>query len=315
MRFTYDDPVTAVLLRLLAWECYVAKKSLTVKEAVTHYVQLARADLGLEPYRPRSVSGGADAFIQGLRRNKLLPPIHSGRVEPHEPGWKDEWRLLYLPPHEVVRQLSIEPVLVEPPSATLARAINFVHFTLTLRNPAVPSLDIYVGKDKTGSAFPARRGLYFIGRSDGLYIGATSEFGVRSRQHTNMRSLGNVGASAWYVFMSPVASTSSSESETFSTDDGSVTLDALLAAEGMLISFWNEVSTVLNDKRGSDRKPETIYLQQAVLLEMGVSAAFIWLVREGPSLGLPIYPDAHFKPSNKKGWPKCYLEYAVLRGD
>lgn len=303
MKLTYSDPVTAVLLRRLAWECYVAKKPVTVKEVVTSYVQLARSDLGLAPYQSRSTSGGADAFIQGLQRNNLLPPPHSGKMEPQEQGWKDEWRLLYLPPHDAVRQLSVDPVRANQSSTKSA------NFNITLRNPAVPSLDVYIGKGKAGGAFPKRRGLYFIGREDGLYIGSTSEFGVRSRQHAN------ISESAWYVFMSPAGSTSlhGSSEDVTPGEENSVTLDALLAAEGMLISFWNEVCTVLNDNRSSDRKPASPYLQQAIMLVMGVSAAFIWLLREGEALGLPITLDAHFKPSDKRGWPECYVTYNITK--
>ena len=310
MRLTYIDPVAAVLLRRLAWECYVAKKPITVKDAVTRYVQLARAELGLQRYQPRDQSGGADAFIQELRHDNLLSPTHSGNLEPNEPEWADEWRLLYLPPHDLVRQLSLDPVLVPSASSTSPTSLTL---TLTLRNPAVPSLDIYVGVGKAGSSFSDQRGLYFLGRSTGIYIGSTSEFGVRSRQHADLAEF------AWYVFMSPAKGIGLTKPNSSSANERAslVTLDALLAAEGMLISFWNEVCIVLNDKRGSDRKPEPMYLQQAVTLVMGVSAAFIWLLREGKAhgLSLPVQLDAIFKPSRRTGWPECYLEITNRTND
>lgn len=300
MRLSYSDPLVAVLLRRLAWEYYVAKKSISVKDAVTGYVQLARAELGLRSYQPRSESGGADAFIQELRHKNLLAPNHNARLVPHEQDWAGEWRLLYLPPHDLVRQLSAEPV-VDQTSASIAA---YTHFTLTLRHPTVPRLDIYVGEGKAGGSFPSHRGLYFLGRSDGLYIGSTSEFGVRSRQHADLTE------SVWYAFMAPASTVNLSGVNVPRSDEGnnSVTLDALLAAEGMLISFWNEVCEVLNDKRGSDRKPDPIFLQQAVSLVMGVSAGLVWLLREGKAHGLSIQIDAHFKSSRREGWPECYFE-------
>lgn len=51
-------------------------------------------------------------------------------------------------------------------------------------------------------------------------------------------------------------------------------------------SLCNEVSSLDNRNRGSDRRPATIYLQQAVFTAMRAWAVLLWLIREQASLGI-----------------------------
>lgn len=127
-----------------------------------------------------------------------------------------------------------------------------------------------------------------------LYVGKTDEFDVRLVQHWNKRNNQTSGVN-WWVFVSPEQS-----AQTF-------TLDALAAAESLLISFWNEISSVDNKTRGSDQKPAFMYLQQGILLVEAASAVLLWLVRNSKALNLPTQ-DVPFKAWRGIGWPECYLE-------
>lgn len=46
---SYANGVTAVLLRIMAWDLYIAKRELKVQDVVTEQVQIARTKLGLKP--------------------------------------------------------------------------------------------------------------------------------------------------------------------------------------------------------------------------------------------------------------------------
>lgn len=285
LSLSYDNPVTAVFLRILAWELYVAKEQLRVQDVVTQQVQTARNELGLAPLE----GGAAHDFIQKLR---VLPkPLLSAKNTPPAPmqaEWQTAWRLLYLPPHNLVRQLSDRPVFTTatPTSSTQTHT----ELLLTLRNPAVPMLRVFVGttQPKSGT-FNQRRGLYFLRLATSMYVGKTDEFDVRLSQHIKNRS------PLWWVFVTP------EESQQMFTQD------ALAAAEALLISFWNEVSVLDNGQRGSDQKPAFTYLQQAILLVEAASATLLWLMREQQGLGLPQW-TIPFKSWRGKNWPQCYLD-------
>jgi hypothetical protein len=103
---SYDNAVTAVFLRILAWELYVAERPLKVQDVVTDQVQRARLELGLD----RLNGGAAHDFIQKLRVGKPLLSPKNTPPAPKEPEWETEWRLLYLPSHSLVRQFSKHPV-------------------------------------------------------------------------------------------------------------------------------------------------------------------------------------------------------------
>ena len=284
LSLSYTNPVTAVFLRTLAWELYVAGKHLTVQDVVSGEVQSARKELGLKLLE----GGAAHDFIQKLRLGPkpLLSPKNTP-PKPLEQIWPHAWRLLYLPPHSLVRQLSEKPVYTNV-SPILGTPSHF-EFLVTLRNPALPKMHVFVGAELPSSnTFGKHRGLYFLRLTDSLYVGKTDEFDVRLFQHQGKTPL-------WWVFVSPEQG-----SQTF-------TKDALDAAEALLISFWNEVSILDNKTRGGDQEPEFTYLQQAVLMIEAVSGVLLWLMRDKQSLGLPSW-TIPFKQWRGNGWPGCYLE-------
>lgn len=286
---SYSSPLEAVFLRTLAWEIYVANEKLTVQHVTKGEVQAARKELGLPPTR----GGAADDFIKKLRDKPkpTLSPTFSP-PEPTEKGWRNEWRLLYLPPHNLVRQLSDRPILTA--SGVPAGQKTHHEFLITLRDPALPTLHVFTG-DHTppNGTFKAHRGLYFLRTAEQLYLGKTDEFDVRLSNHDKTNRSKN--PVLWWVFVSPEQSV-----RTF-------TLDALAAAESLLISFWNEISVIRNDNRGSDQKPEFLYLQQGVLLVEAASAVLLWLMREKQDLGFPSW-SIPFKNWRSTSWPDCYME-------
>jgi len=277
---SYHNPVTAVFLRILAWELYVAKRELKVQDVVTDQIQTARKELGLSPLE----GGAAQDFIQKLRLGSqpFLTPKYTPPA-PAEPDWPTEWRLLYLPSHGLVRQLSGKPVVTLLPASETHK-----EFQIALRHPALPTLQVFMGANvPRGYVFGNRRGVYFLWLANSLYIGKSDEFDVRLSQHSKLKNLKR------WVFVSPDAS-----GQTF-------TQDALGAAESLLISFWNEVADVDNQRRGSDKKPAFAYLQEAVLLVEAASAALLWLTRENKKSGLPDW-SIPFKRWKGRGWPECY---------
>lgn len=284
LSLSYSNPVTAVFLRTLAWELFVAKKQLRVQDVVTGQVQAARRELGLKPLE----GGAAQDFIQHLRMGPK--PFLSPKNTPPKPSeqiWHNAWRLLYLPPHNIVRQLSEKPVYtIETPNVGTP---TYAKFLVTLRNPALPTLHVFVGTQLPSSnTFGVHRGLYFLRLEDSLYIGKTDEFDVRLTQHQKKTPL-------WWVFVSPEQSV-----QTF-------TKDALEAAEALLISFWNEVSVLDNQKRGGDQEPAFPYIQQAILMVEAASGVLLWLMRDQKSLGLSSW-NIPFKNWRGRGWPECYME-------
>lgn len=289
LSLSYDNPVSAVFLRGLAWELYVAKENLTVQDG-TGQVQAARKEIGLAPLK----GGAAHDFIQKLRVGpkpflspKKTPP------QPVEQAWPSAWRLLYLPPHNFVRQLSDKPICAVAP-ATTPPTTHF-EFLVTLRNPAVPTLHVFVGEQLPNSrTFGTHRGLYFLRSAEQLYLGKTDEFDVRLSHHIKNHQKHNDPV-LWWVFVSPEQSV-----QIF-------TQDALGAAEALLISFWNEVSIVSNQNRGTDQKPAFTYLQQGVLLVEAASAVLLWLIRERNDLGLHRW-SIPFKPWRGRNWPDCYIK-------
>lgn len=279
-QLSYDSPQVAVFLRRLAWESFVAKRDVTVNDAITNYIRSVRLDLGLNQYGNRRSSGGADDFLQ-KRYSEGFIRSNGGTLELTERSWSNEWRLLYLPSHGIVRQLAVEPVCVE----TSQNPSIFKSFSISMRDPAIPTLDVYVGQGSALSkACAKKRGVYFLGLGGGMYIGKTDEFETRWKHHQSRQPV-------WAVFVSI-----REHSDFF-------TLDSLAASEGMLISLWNETNVVLNRNRGSDRKPAFPYLQQSILFIQGASASLIWLARNDiHSVSLP------FKRwRGQSGWRQNYM--------
>ena len=289
LRLSYTSPVVAVFLRILAWEHYVAKRQLSVGHVVTQQLQTARRDLGLAPNAARSTSGAADDLVQRLRTQNLLSPKNTDPV-PTESGWADAWRLHYLPPHNLVRQLSFLPMTID--HSPQGSPQGFCEYVMTLRDPAIPRLRLAAGTlSQVATTCANRRGVYFLRLPETLYVGKSDEIDVRLGQHIKKKN------PLWCVFLS------------LEDDGSSFSLDALGATEGLLISFWNEVCDIANGNRGSDRKPAPMYLQQAVLFATGASAALLWLVRLQIATGLTGW-ELPFKRWNdaSKSWPGCYLK-------
>jgi hypothetical protein len=164
----FDSPLDAVFLRTLAWECYVARRTLTVGQVVKEQVRIARSDLGLPSLGERDKSGAADDYVQRLRKKGHLSDKLSAPC-PLDPRWQDEWRALYLPSHAQVRQLSHAPVIHHHSLVTSAQ--RYATFRIALRDPALPMLDVWIGPDTSIQAVAAnRRGLYiwtFAKRDEG----------------------------------------------------------------------------------------------------------------------------------------------------
>jgi hypothetical protein len=285
LSLSYDNPVTAVFLRILAWELFVANETLRVQDVVTEQVQAARHEIGLPLLNKQG--GAAHDFIQNLR-TPPKPFLSPGGTPPKpiEPAWATDWRLLYLPSHSHVRQLSYKPVWVEP---ELQSATNHIEYLVTLRNPAIPPLRVFLGKERPANrTFGTRRGLYFLRQNDSLYLGQTNEFDIRISHHYPRRN------PIWWVFIS------------IEDHTAAFTQDSLNAAESLLISFWNEVCVISNQTRGGDQKPGFAYLQQAILLVEAASAAMIWLIRDRTNIDIPSW-SLPFKKWSGKNWPLCYL--------
>ena len=293
MPLTYDDALAGVFLRKLAWEIYVAGGKPSVKDIVRKYVQSAREDLGLK----QTTKGAPHAFIRALR--KCNPPLMD-TTQPHEEGWKSEWRLHYLPSHRIVRTLSANPVyqtkVLNCPTKKKPEGVAI--FSVALRSPALPKLLVTVGNSRP--EFNDHKGLYFLGEADDpkvdrkvddLYVGQTNEFQVRWDNHVNSSGKKVI----WWVFIAP-----EEKNEDFHPE-------ALNAAESLLISLWTEICHTSNKNRGKDRKPSVFPLQQSILFVEAASAAFLWLMRDKKAELKFDKFELPFKGCKANHWPKCYL--------
>lgn len=288
MKLTYPNPINAVFLRSLAWECYVAKNIQLVKDA-KQQLQTARQELGLPLLNP--TGGALDDHLQKLRDKELLTPKNTPPA-PREREWENEWRLLYLPNHSQVRQLSDNPITnLTPGTNGILQIPEATPFQVTVRDTTLPPLEIICGKPKDAnflSACASKRGVYFLRLPEKLYVGKSDEGQVRFRQHASKKNI------LWVVFVS------------LAKNQDAFTLDSLQATEALLISFWYEVCLTDNGNRGHDREPAFSFLQQAILLTKSASAALIWLMRDTKSTfanwSLP------FKKARLSAWPDCYMQ-------
>ena len=290
MLLTYDDPLTAVFLRILAWEEYEANRQLRVKDIVSDQVQMARKDLGLK----RNTKGAPHAFIQSLRKKQ--PPLLDGN-KPAEKGWARNlaWSLRYLPSHQLVRMLSYNPIWEMTPQSPESN-LSIFQFSVALREPALPKLRLTVGKGKPTPKTPGNiKGVYFLRQDEAIYIGQSDEFYIRYPQHIMKGK-----KVLWWAFIAP--------QET----NGTLTFDSLYAIESLLISFWKEVCEVTNKTRGKDTAPDFVHLQPAILFVEAASAALLWLIRNEDlkskfsQWGIPLK-----KKCSGRGWPSCYLENPI----
>lgn len=239
----------------------------------------------------RNSAGAPYAFIQSLRKTK--PPLIScDPTEPLEKGWSEEdkvWRLYSLPSHRLVRMLS-DNIITVPDTTGKIEKSDFVRLCLKLRAPASPTLIITIGVNKPKpKELEATRGVYFLREAKKMYVGQSEEFSTRWTGH-------QIRGVKWWIFIAP------EEQVGFS-------LDSLNAAEALLISFWNEVCFLSNRQRGKDKKPNWVFLQQAILLVEAASAALLWLMRNDDFEFTPW--ELPFKPLRARQgirWPECYLQ-------
>lgn len=260
LTLTYDNPLQAAFLRILVWETQIAGKSPTVEELKSNQIQAARSEMGLKPFAYKS--GGSGRFLKILRDKKWLSSARS-TPWPVEKEWHDKeknWRNLYVPPHDLIRRLSANPV-VKPDDFDKNR------FRITFRDAAAPRLYVEVRQGTYRPDQPeSRRGIYFLNYVESLYVGQTDEFGVRYSDHVRTK-----GRPAWWVFMSIMDGAAGKNTHS----------DVIEASESLLISFWNEICTLKNTRRGSDQKPQPSDLQLAVLLAQSASACLLWLAQNG----------------------------------
>jgi hypothetical protein len=225
LHLTYKDPLVAIFMRRLAWETLVAKPNppLAAEYVQTQILHEARMDLGFQT----SYGGARNEFLDSLR--SFHPPLITKKRTPpetNEPKWKgeDAWRLLRLPSHFFVRQLSENPTITVPKEFIERKNPHFQELTVTLRNPALPQLRVFLGSKKPkGNPFGQRRGIYILRLPTKLYIGKSDEFDVRLGGHLNGA---NRKTNRW-IFISSEKS------------DKTFTLDALAAAEALAICNYS----------------------------------------------------------------------------
>jgi hypothetical protein len=290
MPLIYNDPLTAVFLRILAWEQSFGnrKEMLVGKDLADDFLQTARKELGIQP---NAKGGGAQIdYVKRLERQDFLRGI---KLNEKEWGLKSVWRLQSLPNHRFVRKLSHDPhveQIIPDPAQTNGKSEVF-QFLVSLRAPDAPKLRVTIGNGRPDlNQLQAKRGLYFLRGKASLYVGQTEEFDVRWTQHTKNNGEGEI---KWWVFVAP-----EELQEAF-------TLDSLNGAEALLISYWSEICHTNNKQRGKDKKPAPAFLQQSILLVEAASAALIWLMREKK-----FKFDLWKLPFNKcpvRHWPECYL--------
>ncbi|MDH5718715.1 MAG: GIY-YIG nuclease family protein [Spirochaetia bacterium] len=287
MNLTYDRPDIGVFLRNLAYEVFIAKnKELKVKDLTQNFIQNSRIELGLKETK----GGYAQTIINKLRQDDLISPSGTN-PKPKEKEWEKEWRLLYLPPHNLVRELSFDPIIIEE-----SKENNLHKFEIQLRNPGIPKFNVYIGMerpDKQNKDIEEGRGLYYLGKNnnEAIYIGQTSEFYTRTDDHFKK------GVN-WWILLVPQAD------KYYYLDKN--TLDT---SESLLISLWNEISNVTNQSRGSDTLPPFIYLQQAINITIGCSSIYLYLFRNKDKLNSlsNITINIPFKKWSGTDWPSCYI--------
>ena len=282
--FCYDNPITGVFLRMLAWEHFEAKIKPDSVGEIENYIQQAYIELGFDPITPRY----ANNLIQEMITQGKLSSADKAYL-PAQKGWDEQWQLLNLPVHSHVRRLSFSPVVD-------AKEGSPTSISISLRHAALPKLIVFIGKRKPESGtIGIRRGIEFLRTQSGLYIGATGNFEERMWDHKRKRS------PKWWLFISP---------------EEHLDLDTLSITEALLVAFWKEIA-VVETQRSSVQKPGIFRnLQEAILVVEATSAAIIWVVREGQRYLPNDFPtlDIPFMPFRGRGWSrKCYLKHPDKR--
>jgi len=278
MALNYRSPLTAVLLRRLAWEHHVANREFTYEEVRDTHLPAARRELGLPTIETTDPAG--NSYLRGLLRSPR-------RLKLDEQGvrligaWEQEWRHHYLPSHDDVRRLSLNPVVME---STVTDAGGCSAWRFLFRDPALPQLHVVVGPASAmADACQGHRGVYFVHEAGQLYIGQSSQPEKRLVAHGVHQT----------VFVAP-------------EESGRLDQEELMAAEALLISLWGEVAALENASGGRLDQPGARSRQQAVLITKAASAALLWLMREQAGLALHGWTIPFRKW--REGWPACYLK-------
>ena len=224
----------------------------------------------------------ANNIIQMLiERNYLITSGTSYRLA--QKGWESQWRLLNLPKHSDVRRLSFHPIIQADDCENKSQR----RIQLSVRHPALPVLDIFIGDgDKPPKGIERRKGIEFLRTHDGLYIGKSGNISERMIDHKRKRK------PAWWFFASP---------KEHRDLDG----DTLEVTESLLIAFWNEIA-VVESGRFRVHEPEMFSrLQEAILMVETMSASLLWLIRDGRKYWPnDISLDLPFKRWIGRGWSK-----------
>jgi len=300
------DPIQCVFLRTLAWRAHNNDRKLTVSDLVDEHLQNVRDELTL----PKLLGGANQNFINTLRKPGLLiEEIDRDNIKKNakflvvSKKIQKNWRLCYLPSHNIVRRLSSKSkagiVYNNEDDQTFKEHIELRIF---LRTPELPELEVYIGKNMPNSSTDGKKGIYFIREKNGLYIGQTDELPTRFHTHFD-----GGRKPLWWVFFVP-------------KNSEALALDSMRAAESLLIAFWNEICRMTNKNCGLDREPHFSFLQQGVILTQSVSAAMIYLILHSnlqrmvsdrsvkkDDWSLP-FKSLGTRKINKRGWPQCYLE-------
>jgi hypothetical protein len=282
MTLNYRSPLTAVLLRRLAWEHYVADHKFTFEEVRGEHLPAARQELGLPPIEATDPTG--NSYLRGLFRSPKRLKLEGQHVQLAEP-WEKEWRHQYLPSHDDVRRLSLNLLVLE---STATNAGSYSAWRLLFRDPVLPELHVFVGPASAmAAACQGHRGVYFVHETGKLYIGQSSQPEKRLAAH---------GARPT-VFAAP-------------EESGTLDQEELTAAEALLISLWGEVAELENASGGRLDRPGARNRQQGVLIAKAASAAVLWLMREQAGVALHDW-TIPFRKWPVEGWPECYLRLDV----
>lgn len=279
----YDEPSTAYVMRLLAWETYVAngsKQNKLLDEQVKSAINLSRRELGLSENElsPSNIAG-YQKEVREFLDDALHPKDWDG----------SEWFFMYAPFHRTVRELSTNPVVDGPSGDT---------FIFTFRDNALPKLKVTVGNNEPKeNLFTNPRVIYILRHNEEnqekMYVGLTNDNEKRIQKH-NIKKIPH-----WWFIAQP--------DDTSNYHEG-----VQMPTESMTTAFWSEIANVSNDKIPTKTLPSFPQRQQATLLTTAISSAYLYIVgsqkgREALS-GIGI-KEAHYTiPFKKENKISKYLE-------
>lgn len=303
------NPFNAVLARnIVTYLSRYNKTGKTKKEIYEFVLPRTLRELGLkddiviDPNKSGNIPPKFDSFFSKKEKKKSRFPLIindkniRGKDDPkyklYPYGW-DDWRIKYVPTHDSVRRMTNDYDFIIK-NKIQHNKNKIWQIELSHYNSLFPDITVYIGKGtispkelisekKTKNSFNEKKGLYFIKHNnskENLYVGETDEFYTRFQDHKKNKNI------LWWVFLALDDEVSKSYS-----------FDALHAAEALLISFWNEISYISNEKRGFDKEPNFLYLQQGIALVHACSSLFIWLIRRNKTGSDLFYKD--FKISMK----------------